>query len=1316
MRTPRGYEAWIRRAYDAWERFGRTGATADLDEAIAAYRTAAAWTPRRHKDRANLLYNLQVALHTRNARTGALADLDEAVAAGREAVALTPAHAGHLSVLGAVLAERFDQTGRAADLEEAVALGRRAITLRPTDPYDVEASLTNLGTALHQRFQWTGSVADLEESVDLERTALALTPPRSSARKGSLTNLGSRLASLYLRTGRPEVLDEAVAFAERAVRAEPAADASRPACLTHLGNALHLRYERDGVSTDLDESVALGREAVALTSGGHTGRAPLLVNLVNRLALRYEQGGADADIEEALLLGREALAAAPFHHPERPGYLSHVVNALALRSLRSGGTAFLDEAVALSRAAAEATRSTGHQEVSPARQDASARHEVSPVQPEVGGGYLTVLGHALRSRFEQAGGIADLDEAITVGRDALAFFPTGSPGALRQYDFLVQALYVRFRHTGSMDDLGEAISLSRASLAAASGDPVDQARPLALLGMLLWTRYERTHDEADLDEAIRFCREAVEATVHEDELAARLSNLAAALVARFQRTDVPSDLDDAIDTGRRAVRLTPRRDTDLPRYLSNLAYALTLRFQLAGGKQDLDEAVTVGRDSVTLIPAHHPERARFLGNLGNALKDRYEHFAAEADLDAAVAAFTEAAEAESSPASHRVGTARSAAGLIAPTDPARAADLLEAAVLLLPEVTPRRLARGDQQHALGDARRLAGDAAALVLAGARRSGTDATARDGAQDSTQASAQDGVQDRDQDSALRALRLLETGRTVLIGQALDARDDLSELRARHPGLATRFTGLRDRLDQPAPALLVPPLPSGDGSRAAPSHSSPPAPEPRAALNRPALAAEFTATLAEIRAQPGLASFGLPPALEDLVAVAEQGPLVVLNVSTYGSHALLLTRDGVSAVPLPALGFETVIARTDTFLGALDKAVAGSDSTERRAAQRDMREVLEWLWDAAAGPVLEKLGFLDRPAGEPDTWPRLWWVPSGLLSLLPLHAAGHHTEATPEATPATAPHTEATASTASHAEAKPSTTPHTDATPGTGNHTESTVSTASHTNATPATTPHTDATSTTAPRTVMDRVVSSYTPSVRALHHARRHAPAPDTSPSGIPRALGVAMPVTPGLPGGGRLHHASEEVAALRGHLPGLVVLDGGDDPAAPVKAEVLKRLPDCPIAHFACHGHSDGTDPSLSRLLLQDHERDPLTIAALAPVVLDRAQLAYLSACRTASVTHRGFLDEALHLASAFQIAGFPQVVGTLWEVDDRLCVTVADGFYRRLRTAEGGLDTRRGAYALHSALRDVRDGRDLPGPLTRSANPFLWAAHIHVGA
>ncbi len=52
----------------------------------------------------------------------------------------------------------------------------------------------------------------------------------------------------------------------------------------------------------------------------------------------------------------------------------------------------------------------------------------------------------------------------------------------------------------------------------------------------------------------------------------------------------------------------------------------------------------------------------------------------------------------------------------------------------------------------------------------------------------------------------------------------------------------------------------------------------------------------------------------------------------------------------------------------------------------------KVLKWLWKAPVDPVLSKLGYT-RCLGEYNKWPRVWWIPTGLLSKFPLHAAGLH-----------------------------------------------------------------------------------------------------------------------------------------------------------------------------------------------------------------------------------------------------------------------------------------------------------------------------------
>ena len=58
------------------------------------------------------------------------------------------------------------------------------------------------------------------------------------------------------------------------------------------------------------------------------------------------------------------------------------------------------------------------------------------------------------------------------------------------------------------------------------------------------------------------------------------------------------------------------------------------------------------------------------------------------------------------------------------------------------------------------------------------------------------------------------------------------------------------------------------------------------------------------------------------------------------------------------------------------------------------------------------------------------------------------------------------------------------------------------------------------------------------------------------------------------------------------------------------------------------------------------------------------RLVFLSACRTAYTADTDLLDEAIHLTSAFLLAGARQVIGTLWEVHDATAPEMAASFYR----------------------------------------------------
>jgi len=154
-----------------------------------------------------------------------------------------------------------------------------------------------------------------------------------------------------------------------------------------------------------------------------------------------------------------------------------------------------------------------------------------------------------------------------------------------------------------------------------------------------------------------------------------------------------------------------------------------------------------------------------------------------------------------------------------------------------------------------------------------------------------------------------------------------------------------------------------------------------------------------------------------------------------------------------------------------------------------------------------------------------------------------------------------------------------------------------------------------------------------------------------------------------------------------------------------RQRVIAELPAHTWVHFACHSYTDLIRPSASYLVLHDHAEQPLTALDISGLRLRGMQLAFLSACDTAR-TSGDLADEAIHLASSFQIAGCSHVVGTLWSVNDRPATKMAQSLYGTL--ADGVAADGNGiATAVHRATRKLRNS---------SPNaPWKWGAHIHMG-
>ena len=468
---------------------------------------------------------------------------------------------------------------------------------------------------------------------------------------------------------------------------------------------------------------------------------------------------------------------------------------------------------------------------------------------------------------------------------------------------------------------------------------------------------------------------------------------------------------------------------------------------------------------------------------------------------------------------------------------------------------------------------------------------------------------------------AVELLEQGRSLLWAQALMLRSDLSRLAAAAPGLAQRLDSIRMFLASPVHQAL----PAGPGS----ADDAGLARRQREATEaRKRKAREWDELIVQVHALDGFEHFLSITPYPDLAPAADGGPVVIVNASGHGCHALI-AEAGVShpqVINLPLVSLSTAADRANTMTGALQAATDTTRSLRQREQdRRTVLDVLDWLWEAIAEPVLSALGHTTPPvAGQP--WPRIWWCPTGPLTMLPLHAAGAHPRGQ-------------------------------------------------------AAVPATDCT--------LDRVTSSYTSTLAALARARQPGqPAPV-------RQLTVALPETAGqLP----LPAAREELIVLARHFPLGHSSQQLAGPQAP-RAAALAALATCSWAHFACHAWQQPADPDRSGFALWD---SPLTIADLATEDIQRHDLAFLSACQTATGSMR-HLDEAIHIAAAMQFLGYRHVIATMWTIADAPAPAVADAVYTKL-TEHGSPDPHHAAAALHEA------GTVTPPGLPRQP-PHLGALH-----
>jgi tetratricopeptide (TPR) repeat protein len=782
-----------------------------------------------------------------------------------------------------------------------------------------------------EMYQRTGNLDAIKESVRIGRLLVDQLTGCGTLEGPAALELSAALAALYEKDGQLQQLEEALDLLERAIAVLPPRHADLATVHANkAGLRLH-RFLKLRDRRDLESAVTAGRLAIEVSEPDDPRQAARYANLTGVLRTLYDVIGDSAILDESITVGRAASAALQPSTQARCMVLATLAGSLVTRALRTISTSDLTEGLTT------------------AREAVASSPPGSPWRPAA----VNILATCLRVHFNMAGNISSLGEAIGLHREMADLVPRQHPEYATHLLAIASTLMTRFELLRVQNDLDAAEEAADRALGA--GNALSEAEALRVRAVCLQERAKLAADR-DRTSANELAQKAVEAAKQalaltdatDDSHQNRWIQLCNAMAVRFEVTQAAAHRDDAIAAYKEAIERAGS-DPSIQYFRLNLGRVYQLATDSGpASRADIDSSISLYR--LVLASAEPGERvwAPAIVGLLRAYSQLFQIDQKVIDTNELVQLHQSLTDAPAVAPISRVYAGLLTGTLLLAISSREAARILTGAVHLLPAVAWRGIDRESREGRLADLSGLAADAAASQLL---TGDVDA----------------------------ALEVIEQGRSVLWADLLQLRRGDAELWRDQPDEAIRLRDL-------AAALETQEMISSEDH-----HIS------RTVDRRMALAAEWDEIVERVREQ-GRDDFLRPTRVPDLLAAAAHGPVVIVNVSQYRCDALLVNSDGVRSVALPALSAQDVESNTKRYLAAharVDRAVARKAGVEdaRLAREETLVEVLGWLWDTVAEPVLAALGLDDSPA-KGQLWSRMWWCPTGLLTLLPLHAAGHYT----------------------------------------------------------------------------------------------------------------------------------------------------------------------------------------------------------------------------------------------------------------------------------------------------------------------------------
>ncbi|KIJ27671.1 hypothetical protein M422DRAFT_190730 [Sphaerobolus stellatus SS14] len=445
-----------------------------------------------------------------------------------------------------------------------------------------------------------------------------LIPDGNSAKANFLKKLGNSFERRFSHLNDIEDINNAIIAKQKAMDLIPDGHPDKVTYLNDLGASLEIRFDHLGGVKDLENVIAVQQQAVDLTPDGHPLKVVYLNNLGISLERCFERLGEIENLDKAITVHQQALHLTPDGHPHKVACLENLGSSWSARFNCLGQIDDLEKAIAVQQHAAVDLIPDGHS------------HKAR---------YLTNLGASLESRFDHLGKVEDLANAIAAQQQAVDLLPDGHLDKIDCLNNLGNSLESRFHCLGEVNDLENAIAAKQQAVKLTPDGHPGQARWLNHLGTSFHSRFDYLGTIKDLDNAIAVQWQAVK-LVSDDhpDMVGCLQNLGTSLASRFNCLGEVEDLNNAISAQQRVISLIPDGHVETARSLNNLGNSLDSRFKCLGDVKDLDHAITVQRQAVKLTKDDNPNKALYLNNLAISLESRFDHLREVKDLDDAIVA------------------------------------------------------------------------------------------------------------------------------------------------------------------------------------------------------------------------------------------------------------------------------------------------------------------------------------------------------------------------------------------------------------------------------------------------------------------------------------------------------------------------------------------------------------------------------------------------------------------------------------------------------------------------------------------------------